>query len=292
MNYLNVVIVTWNSENYICACLKSLKLQKDIILNLIIVDNGSNDNTISKINKIYPNAKIIINKKNKGFVAANQAIPYLKYPYTLFLNVDTYIKDKYLLSNTISLFRKNSKLKVIGIPSINPDKSKTTIFKFHNLKNYFSNRISLEIKENNIITFGDWVSGCCMFMETDIFKKVGGFYKKYFAYYEDEDFCFQVKKLGYMIGLYNESEIYHLHSSVKNQLVNDQKIYNLYARNKLLFLYRFYDKKWIFIITFLFDFIKAWYHLFNWLILMDKHNLKVIKGLFNAYFHFNRAIEI
>ena len=76
-NEVSVVIVTYNSEAYIVKCISSIYTYVNDLpsLEIIVVDNNSDDNTISRINEKFSSISIIINRKNEGFSKAiNQGI--------------------------------------------------------------------------------------------------------------------------------------------------------------------------------------------------------------------------
>ena len=114
-NEVSVVIVTYNSEAYIVKCISSIYTYVNDLpsLEIIVVDNNSDDNTISRINEKFSSISIIINRKNEGFSKAiNQGINIAKGKNIFILNPDSKLKN-----NAISLLLKkinNSNYKIIG----------------------------------------------------------------------------------------------------------------------------------------------------------------------------------
>ena len=95
---ISIIIVTWNNENTISQCLKSvfsqtIEFQKEVI----VVDNASSDDTVELV-ECWPNIQVIRNSENLGFCAANnQAIFTAQGEFILLLNPDTLLKDNYLI---------------------------------------------------------------------------------------------------------------------------------------------------------------------------------------------------
>jgi GT2 family glycosyltransferase len=86
LDSLTVIIVTYNSAHCMDALAPSLKG----LAHLVFVDNASTDNTAEKITELLPNARLLLNDKNKGFGAANNlALQQITTPYALLLNPDT-----------------------------------------------------------------------------------------------------------------------------------------------------------------------------------------------------------
>ncbi len=98
---ISVIIVTWNSANVITACVDSvINNSKELNIELIIIDNDSDDNTFSVINSIhYPNLKTYKNTSNTGFTkAVNQALAIAGGRNVFLLNPDTVLDEKCIFS--------------------------------------------------------------------------------------------------------------------------------------------------------------------------------------------------
>jgi len=66
---LSVVIPCYNEEKTISVIIERIKAQKNLLIEIIIIDDHSNDNTLnelSKIAQIYPDIKIVRHEKNMG----------------------------------------------------------------------------------------------------------------------------------------------------------------------------------------------------------------------------------
>ena len=97
---ISVSIVNLNGEKYLDECLKSLEELNypRNKLEIIVVDNGSTDNSLEMIRENYPHVKIIENSRNMGFAYANnQAAKVAKGEYVAFLNNDTRVDKNWLI---------------------------------------------------------------------------------------------------------------------------------------------------------------------------------------------------
>lgn len=90
---LSIVLLTWNSEKYIEKCLYSIRNGIDSNdYEIIVVDNGSADNTLKILNMEFPGIKLIRNISNRGVAPArNQGIEAASGEYILILDIDTYV---------------------------------------------------------------------------------------------------------------------------------------------------------------------------------------------------------
>lgn len=112
---LSIITVTYNSQEKILQQIKSVKkAASGLEYEQIISDNGSRDNTVNLIKQHFPEIKIIENKKNLGFGAANnKALKYASGEFLLFLNPDMKLHPN-TLSKIVNWMRKR---KDVGIAS-------------------------------------------------------------------------------------------------------------------------------------------------------------------------------
>jgi len=103
---VSIVIVTWNAAYYMEGCLSSIKEQSFKDWELIIVDNGSADDTLDIVQKIYPQARVIKNEENLGFCRANnQGISAAQGDFIFTLNSDI-ILDKDFMRELVFFAQK------------------------------------------------------------------------------------------------------------------------------------------------------------------------------------------
>src|SRR3989338_10077562 len=102
MPSLTVIIVTWNSKQYIEDCLASLEKQDYEDFSVIIIDNASIDDSVSYIREHYPRYYVLQNFKNSGYAKGNnQGIKVSKTEYVLIMSPDI-ILDKNFISKIMS----------------------------------------------------------------------------------------------------------------------------------------------------------------------------------------------
>src|SRR4051812_45581137 len=97
MTKVSVIIPNWNGAHLLKDCLTSLQKQTFKDFELIIVDNGSKDDSLNIIKNIYPKADVIKLEKNIGFSpAVNLGIEKAKGDFIFMLNNDTKVESKAL----------------------------------------------------------------------------------------------------------------------------------------------------------------------------------------------------
>jgi GT2 family glycosyltransferase len=223
---LSIVIVTWNSQEFIRNCLDSIFLsQRNFEREVIVVDNGSSDQTAKIIEELYPQVNLISNRKNSGYAQANnQGIEDSQGEYILLLNPDTQV-----LENSLALMYEfmetNPRVGAMGPKLLNPDKTvqpsvrefptfSTLVWEFSGLSRLFpKNRI-----------FGRWrmgyfafdqtrevdqPMGSCLMLRRETLEETGVFDENFPMFFNDVDLCYRIRSAGWKIYFYHTAEVIH-----------------------------------------------------------------------------------
>lgn len=255
---VSFIIPTWNKEEMVVNCVNNLieKLEKeytDIPKEIIVVDNGSADNTTKSIKNIKSSIPInvISLKKNIGFgPAVNLATEKSKYNYIYLLNNDMFPKDCFfseiinfannLIKNKKPFFGLSSQIFFYDQTKRREESGKTYItpkFGFINVA-HCVNKSNLE---NNSITA--YPGGGSSLINKYVFKEIGFYdYKSYTPLYcEDLDSGFVTWKLGFPnYYIANSHVIHHHRSSSKNLSINPDFIMH---KNWLTFILKNFNNK-------------------------------------------------
>src|SRR3984957_5805591 len=116
---LSIVIVNYNVQHFLEQCLYSIrKATKNVQTEVWVVDNNSVDGSVGMIKEKFPEVKLIENKKNVGFSAANnQAIRQSTGEYVLILNPDTVVEEE-TFSKTIAFMDEHPDAGALGVKMI------------------------------------------------------------------------------------------------------------------------------------------------------------------------------
>ena len=287
-----IIIVNWKKYDFTLKCIKSVLNSSFKNFKIILIDNEyqkSMSDQLKKSKKIH----LIRNKKNEGFALANnQGIKYsIKngFDYMLLLNNDTLIKNDLL----DSLIKQSSTLnqKIIQPLILNYDG--TRIWNAGGTINYFLGTFKTLKKGESFknfktsINFTDWFSGCCVLIKSEIFKDIGYFDERFFAYYEDVDFSIRLKSKGYSVAMMNDSYLKHFESASSKSINQNEGnlspyVHYLNIRNHILLLNK-HSKSFNTIGVILFQAIKILSYLIYFLIRFRFNKFKmVLKGLIDA----------
>lgn len=248
-----LILVTYNGFAFTRNCLFCLQNLSSSEWKIVIADNGSSDNTPEKLKEEFPFVEVYELKANKGFGFANnyafkKANETESFDLVCFLNNDTLLSSETLdvLKNSFNKIQN----KVIMAPKVfNSDGSvQRNDYCFLSPWQFFSNAFRSVNKADEILhgklntipstSFlqNDWMNGVCLMMKASAFEQIGMFDENFFMYYEDTDFAYRAKKLGYVFYMNPESYLTHLggasaKSSLSQSLQHDSSQYYFYKKH-------------------------------------------------------------
>lgn len=240
---LSIIIPTWNTAQITKQCVESIeKHLHKIDYEIIVVDNGSTDNTYTELTKLkYVN--YLKSVKNLGFSKGNNlGVLSAKGEYFLFLNSDMELIDNSLL-DAIEYLSSHPSVGMLGPMFLNPDLSpQASVFPPQNEYTAFKefwlgvNSYSKYIPSYKKPMAVWAISGGAVIVRADLFKNIGGWPEKYFMYFEDLDLCRSMRKKGKKIVYYPLSKVIHRHGqSGKNLMPEADQWRRLIPSSKLYF---------------------------------------------------------
>ncbi|MCK5475868.1 MAG: glycosyltransferase family 2 protein [Candidatus Pacebacteria bacterium] len=212
-----IILLNWNGKEDTLECLKSFEKIKYNNYEVIVVDNGSEDDSVSKIRKYYPKINIIENKKNLGFAGGNNVgIEYAIdncADYVLLINNDTIVEEDFL-TELVKVGESDEKIGLLG-SKIYFHSEKKRIWTAGGKVNWLKNKGThigldeIDVGQYDRIREVGYLTGCCLLIKREVIEKIGGLEESYFLYYEDTDFSLRAQNIGYKCVYVPESKIYH-----------------------------------------------------------------------------------
>lgn len=241
---LSIIIVNYNVKEFLLNLLDSIKKAIDkITVEIIVVDNASDDGSVDVLKEKFPEVKLIINEKNIGFGAANNlALKEAKGKYFLLLNPDTIIRED-TLTKMIEFFETHPDCGIAGCKVLNPDGTLqlacrrgfpgpwTSFTKVMGLSKLFPKsrlfaKYNLTYLDENQTYEVDAVSGAFLMMRREVYEKIGGFDSQFFMYGEDLDLCYRAQKANYKVYYVHSTEIIHYKGeSTKRSKIDETKLF-------------------------------------------------------------------
>jgi N-acetylglucosaminyl-diphospho-decaprenol L-rhamnosyltransferase len=244
---LSIVIVNWNTRDLLLGCLESIhKNPPSLSYQIIVVDNGSTDDSVGSVTKNFPDVVMIQNPENTGFARANnQAIKSSTSDFVILINSDTRIL-KETFNKILSFALDNERAAIIGGRLLNDDGSfqasynkfptlLSEILALFGLARIFYSRYfpSYPPKKSTHTKLCDWVGGAYMLVRREAIIQVGLMDERYFMYSEDLEWCHRMQEKGWQVYYCADSPIIHLGggSASRNSLDQLKLLYS----SRLLF---------------------------------------------------------
>jgi GT2 family glycosyltransferase len=243
---ISIITVNLNGKDYLKGCLDSIKnlnYPKDKI-EIIVVDNGSDDSSVDFLSSNYPEVKIIKNSTNLGFaVANNQGARLAAGEYVAFLNNDTRVDENWLVELLRQVYEDEEVVcagsKVLSIDGRTLDFAGGMInFEGKGFQVDYGLEIEKDIHDQPI--FLPFANGGAMLVNRKVFFEAGGFDEDFFSYYEDVDFGWRLWVLGYRVIFAPKSVVYHIHHGT-SKIFSEDKLRFLKERNALYSVFKNYD---------------------------------------------------
>lgn len=289
---ISICIVNLNAKDYLKNCLESIpKAANNLTWEIILVDNGSTDGSVSMIREEFPHVVLIPNSENLGYTRPmNQALQNAKGRYLIQLNPDTIPKKNAFLQ--LFNFMENNPSAGICTPKVlNRDGSIQyqcrrsaarpwdTITYFSGLSRlfpkspFFAKYLMTYLPDDEIAEV-EAVSGSCMFIRREVIHQIGYLDEQFFAYQEDADFCFRARKAGWKIFYVPSAEIIHFGGQGGSKVQPYRAIYE-WHRSYYLYYRKHLASDYLFLI--------------NWLMYLAM-GVKLTVSLLRAFFSRNKIV--
>ena len=222
-----IVIVSYNSEDHIGACLDSVFAQRKAVnQQVIVVDNDSRDGTVEFIRKNYPAVELVLPGENLGFAkGVNLGVKHADAEFVLLLNPDTEILEN-AVDTIVGFARKNPGHGLYGGRTLRPDGSlepsscwglpslwSMTLFAFGLTtlapRNRFLDPESLGNWQRDTVREVGVITGCFLLSPLEVWNKLGGLDERYFMYGEDADLAMRAHQAGYRPVICPDAKLVH-----------------------------------------------------------------------------------
>jgi GT2 family glycosyltransferase len=212
---ISIIIVNWNTAGLLIQCLESIyNAETSLSFEIIVVDNGSTDESVSLVTAQFPDVCLILNDRNLGFAKANnQALAVARGKYFLLLNSDAIVLPG-ALDKLVFAADHHADVGAIGPKLLNMDG--TLQPSWASFPTFWSELFGKAIRRRDPVAdfpFAyqvDWITGACMLVRSEVVADVGKLDEDYFFYSEEVDWCFRIRQKGWKIWYLSNAEVYHV----------------------------------------------------------------------------------
>ncbi len=235
---VSIVIITKDTKELLESCLKSIERDASLEplgIEIIIIDNASNDGTDSLVKQGFPYALYIRNDINTGFAAAvNRAGRIARGKYILLLNSDTLV-IKGEIAKMVGYADRIDNLGVLGPQLVYDDLSpQRSVALTPGLRGEFlpgSRRSGGKGTAKGEIADVASLIGAAMLIRKKAFDGAEGFDERFFFFLEETDFCLRLKSAGYRVVFCPSARVVHLQGkTVRKTWIKGRMEYNISLR--------------------------------------------------------------
>ena len=239
---VNIIILNWNGWADTINCLRSIQDIADInSIKIIVIDNGSTDDSIARIKEAHPNIELIQNDRNLGFgggcnVGLLRSIDD-NVDFAWLLNNDTIVNSE-SLQELVNIADSDPHIGIIGSVIYCMDSTDSIQTWGGGYINYWTGSVN-HIHNKKIASKLQYITGASMLIRISALREVGMFDDtSYFMYWEDADLCFRFVKNRWKLAIAEKSRILHKESSSFRN--NHHLLVRYFNRSAVMFFCKFY----------------------------------------------------
>ncbi len=213
---VSAIIVTRNRRAELQACLRSLERQRDVALEIIVVDNLSTDGTRQMLADEFPGVTACLAPANLGTsVARNVGIRLARGAYLWFLDSDSEVMDSGHARTLATLLDRDAALGAVGGEAVlNTADRIVGVKRLRLLSNGLTYGEFLCDLDAGALADADCLPTCNLFVRRTAVDAVGGFDPLFFFHLEDLDLTYRIAKAGHALKVIGRVPVVHHFSDV------------------------------------------------------------------------------
>jgi len=204
-----VQILTWNRVDELVPCLESFACIDYPNYEVIVLDNGSEDESVPTVRERFPWVTLIENKENLGFCRGNNVglrhVLERDFDYVLLLNSDTKVLPG-LLHELVAAMEQDGRIAIAGAKNVlmeNPDYTwgKYGKVTWGPMLVKTIGRFAPDDRANEPPRDVDWVIANGCLVRCDALRKIGLFDEEFWQCNEDVDWSYRAREAGYRVAV-------------------------------------------------------------------------------------------
>ncbi|MCB1196554.1 glycosyltransferase family 2 protein [bacterium] len=226
---ISIIIINWNTESLLRMCLEHIaKTIKGYEFEVIVIDNGSKDQSVAMVKSEFSKVILIENSENRGFArAVNQGIRIAKGSFIVLLNSDARLEPN-AIDVLVTYMNNNPDAGVCGgqlyhenlqrqhsfdnYPTLLSELTNKSILRMLFPKRYPSKKVIFTMPQNV-----ESIIGACMMVRRKCIDSAGMLDEDFFFFMEETEWCLRIRKAGYRIVYHPDAKIIHLQGKSANK---------------------------------------------------------------------------
>lgn len=239
-----VVLLNWNGKHFLQQFLPSVLSSIYARYEVIIVDNGSSDDSVSFVETNYPSIRLIRFTQNLGFARGyNEALKLVDADYYILLNSDVEVTKNWL-EPMVELLESDTSIAACQPKLLSYNNKK--LFEYAGAAGGWLDKYGYPFAKGRVFDICEedhgqydqsepifWASGAALFIRASVFHEVRGFDEYFFAHQEEIDLCWRIQLAGHKIYSCPSSVIYHVGGGTLPR-GNTKKTYLNFRNNKIM----------------------------------------------------------
>jgi GT2 family glycosyltransferase len=205
-----VVVLNWNGSRDTIRCLNALARVDYANLHIILVDNGSTNDSVEQIRHAHPDLLLLENGKNLGFAGGNN--PGILYAlqqnaaFVWLLNNDTE-PEPGALEPLVRKAQSDPQIGAVGSILLDPERGSVLAWGGGRVNRWIGHVRHADSPRDD--RWFDYITAASMLVPRTAFEQVGLLDERYFLYWEDTEFGFRLRKNGWKLAVASESRVIH-----------------------------------------------------------------------------------
>lgn len=239
---LSIIIVSWNVQVFLAACLDSIFTESlaPLDVEVIVVDSASSDDTVQMLKTRYPQVVCLPQTKNIGFTRGNNiGLNSARGRYLLLLNPDTEVIGD-ALRQMVAYLDAHPRIGIIGPHTLNSDQTTqstrrrfptlaTAVFESTWLQRFAPRQVLDQYYVRDIADTAtaqvDWVQGSALMARRDVYAQIGPLDDAYVMYSEEMDWCKRARDAGWQVAYLGSAQVIHHGGKSSEQVTAFKHIY-------------------------------------------------------------------
>lgn len=212
---VTVIILNWNAQFYLEACLRSVLAQQGVHFQVWLVDNHSRDDSVALVQTHFPQVQIWPLQENLGFSGGNNAVlRQVQTPLVVLLNPDVVVETDWLV-HLVQPLLTDETIGVVGAKLFYADGHLQHVGGVIHEPQGMAGHIGHGQKDNGqyeAMTDVTYVIGASLALRRSLLDTIGYLDEGYFLYYEDADWCTRVRRAGWRVVAAPQARLLHWES--------------------------------------------------------------------------------